>query len=97
MKPALKILAAPVALLLALTVALCSFLLSAVGFISWLASTAVFIGGLILLFTKHIGGGIAFIVIAFLVSPYGIPALAAWLLGILNTLRYTLRDFVFGK
>lgn len=96
MRFVLKILAAPVLGLLALTVAVCSFVLMITGIVFWLLTILISIGGIVLLFTKHIGGGIAFLVIAFLVSPYGLPALFAWLVGKLNTLRYLLKEFIAG-
>jgi hypothetical protein len=50
----------------------------------------------VLLVTNHIAGGIAFLVISFLVSPYGLPALFAWLVGKLDALRYLLKEFITG-
>ncbi len=94
MRIVMKILAAPAVCLLALTVAMCSFLLSIAGFVCWFASVLVSIGGLVLLCTRQPAGGVAFLVIAFLVSPYGLPALTAWLVGRLNALRWSLKDFI---
>jgi hypothetical protein len=96
MRFVLKILAAPAICLLALTVAVCSFLLMIAGFVGWVLCVLISIGGIVLLFTHHVGGGIAFLVIAFLVSPYGLPALFAWLVGKLNALRWLLKEFVIG-
>ena len=36
------------------------------------------------------------LVIAFLVSPVGLPMAAAWLLGKLQDLRYAIQDRVYG-
>ena len=94
MRIVLKILAAPAMCLLALTVAMCSFFLAAAGFVCWFLAVAAGIGGVVLLFTHHIDGGIAFLVIAFLVSPYGLPALFAKLVGWLNALRFSLKEFM---
>ena len=94
MRTVMKILAAPAMCLLALIVAVCSFLLRIAGFVCWLASVMVCIGGLVLLFTHQPAGGIAFLIIAFLVSPYGLPALAAWLVAKMNALRFSLKDFI---
>lgn len=41
-------------------------------------------------------GGIVFLVLAFLVSPYGIPAVAEWLVDKLHSLNYALRGFITG-
>ena len=34
--------------------------------------------------------------IAFLISPYGLPLAAAWLVGIIGGANSALRDFIFG-
>lgn len=54
-----------------------------------LAAVVLFIGGQVL-------GGVVFLVLAFLVSPYGIPAIADWLVERLYSLNYALRDFITG-
>jgi len=49
----------------------------------------------ILLFIQRIiPGGILFAVIAFLISPLGIPAIAQWLIEKLYQLKYALGDFI---
>lgn len=96
MRIVLKILAAPVMCLFALAVAICSFLLMITGFVCWFLSGLSCIGGVVLLVTQHTAGGIAFLAIAFLVSPYGLPALAAWLVGKLNSVKYSLQAFILG-
>ncbi len=96
MRSVLKVLAAPIAGLLALTVAACSFLLAAAGFVCWFLAMAAGVGGCVLLFIGHTLGGIAFLVIAFLASPYGLPALAAKLVGWLNVIRFSLKAFIAG-
>jgi hypothetical protein len=95
MRIILKILAAPLALLLTLVVALCTFLLSMTGFLLWLVSGVVFIASVVMLFTGQTAGGIAFLVIAFLLSPYGLPAFAAWLVGKLDGVSCSLKEFIF--
>ena len=94
MKIVLKILAAPAMLLLTLAVAFCTFLLMVTGIITWILSGLVFAGAVILFFSHQPAGGIAFLVIAFLVSPYGLPALAAWIVGKLDGIKYSLREFI---
>lgn len=54
-----------------------------------LLAVVLFIGGQTL-------GGAVFLVLAFLVSPYGIPAIADWLVERLYSLNYALRDFITG-
>ena len=96
MKMLLKILAAPLALALTIIVAFCGFILSVTGVIFWLLSVLVFAGAVLLFISQQTAGGIAFLAIAFLVSPYGLPALAAWLVGKLEGVKYSLRDFILG-
>lgn len=54
-----------------------------------LLALVLFIGGQTL-------GGVVFLVLAFLVSPYGVPVTADWLVARLHSLNYTLRDFITG-
>jgi hypothetical protein len=95
MRLVLKILAVPFWFLLALVVAVCSFALSFAGFILWILSVLVAIGGVALLFTDQVAGGIAFLVLAFLISPYGLPALMAWSVDRIDALRCSLKAFIF--
>lgn len=96
MKIVLKILAAPAMLLLTLAVAFCTFILMVTGVITWILSGLVFVGAVVLFFSHQPAGGVAFLVIAFLVSPYGLPALAAWIVGKLDSAKYALREFIMG-
>ena len=41
-------------------------------------------------------GGIVFLVLAFLVSPFGVPAIAEWLVDKLHSAKFALRDFITG-
>jgi len=96
MRLLLKILAAPAIALLMLVVAFCTFVLAVTGFVGGLLSVLITIGAALLFFAHQTAGGIAFLVIAFLVSPYGLPALAAWLVGKLDRAKYLLQDFIIG-
>ena len=49
-----------------------------------------------LFFTAGMWAGLAWLVIAFLISPYGLPMAAAWLVGMIGGANHALRDFVFG-
>ena len=40
--------------------------------------------------------GLAWLMIAFLISPYGLPLAAAWLVGIIGGTNSALKDFIFG-
>jgi hypothetical protein len=96
MRIVLKILALPIVGILTLVVAVCSFLLLMTGILLWILSGLLFIASIIMLFTGQTAGGIAFLAIAFLVSPYGLPAFAAWLVGKLNSINASLKAFIFG-
>ena len=90
----LKILAAPFALVLTVVGAMMSFLIC---MISALCVPISFIGtllSLVLFISGHPDGGIVFLVIAFLISPYGIPAGAEWLVDKLHSVNYSLRMFM---
>ena len=54
-----------------------------------LLSLILFIGG-------QTVGGIVFLVLAFLVSPFGVPAIAEWLVDKLHSAKFALRDFIIG-
>ena len=82
-----KILAAPFVLVLTLLVAVLSFLLSlSAGLLSILASVLGLLSVLMLFVEKDISTGIAGLLMAFAISPFGLPALAGWLLAKLDEL-----------
>ena len=92
-----KILAAPFVLVLTLLVAVLSFLLSlSAGLLSILASVLGLLSVLMLLVEKDISTGIAGLLMAFAISPFGLPALAGWLLAKLDELNGSLRGFIMG-
>lgn len=97
MRIALKILAAPFVLALTLAVAVLSFLHSLA---AWVLGILALIFAVCGAFACTIGGdpaaGIQMLIIAFLVSPFGLPALAEWLIGKLDDLNYSLRCFITG-
>lgn len=96
MKIVLRILAAPVVLVLTLFVWICSVLLYCSAFIFGLASTVIALLGLAVLVTYSVKNGIILFVIAFLISPMGLPMLAAWILGMVQDLRYAIQDHVYN-
>jgi hypothetical protein len=65
-------------------------------FILGLAGTFLGILGVLVLFTGAVTHGMIVLVTAFLVSPFGIPMAAAWLLGKIQDLRYTIQDHIYG-
>ena len=96
MRLILKILAAPIVVALTLFVWICSGLLYVSAFVFGLAGTVVAILGVAVLVTYSPKNGIILWIIAFLVSPMGLPMAAAWLLGKMQDLRYAIQDRVYG-
>lgn len=92
----LKILFAPVIAVLAVFVWICMGLLYCSAFIFGLAATVIALLGVAVLITYSPQNGIILLVIAFLVSPMGLPMAAAWLLGKVQDLRYFIQDWIYG-
>ena len=90
-----KIFALPFLLVLSLLAAVLMFLYDVAGWFLSLASgiLAVIAVGLFVLQHQPVGG-VAFLVLAFLLSPYGLPAVAEVLIGLLDELNYSLRRFI---
>ena len=90
-----KIFALPFLLILSLLAAVLMFLFDVAGWLLSLASgiLAVIAVGLFVLQHQPVGG-VAFLVLAFLLSPYGLPAIAEFLIGLLDELNYSLRRFI---
>ena len=51
--------------------------------------------GMAVLVTYSLQNGIILLVIAFLISPMGLPTAAAWLLGKVQGLRYAIQDRIY--
>ena len=66
------------------------------GAVLGILSGIVFLASLVLFFTAGVWAGLAWLVIAFLISPYGLPMAAAWLVGMIGGANHALKDFVFG-
>lgn len=94
MKVLLKILAAPVVAVLTVFVWACVLMLHISALILGLAGTVVALLGLAVLITYSVKNGIILLVIAFLLSPFGLPMLAVRVLGLLQNVNYALRDFI---
>ena len=95
MRRIFKIFALPFLLVLSLLAAVLMFLFDVAGWFLSLASgiLAVIAVGLFVLQHQPVGG-VAFLVLAFLLSPYGLPAIAEFLIGLLDELNYSLRRFI---
>lgn len=94
MRLLLKIMAAPVVVVLTIFVWLCALLLHISAFVFGLAGTVVGLLGLAVLVTYSLKNGMILLVIAFLISPLGLPMLAVRVLGLLQDVNFTLRDFI---
>ena len=90
----LKLFAAPVALAFTVLAAVLAFIHSASEKLFALASGLAFIGALVLLVTGETTGGIAFMVGAFLISPFGLYTFAGWLVDLLGNAGGSLRAFI---
>ena len=95
MRLILKILCAPIIVLLTLFVWICSGVLYCSAFVFGIAGTIVAILGVAVLVTYSMKNGIILLVIAFIVSPMGLPMAAAWLIGKVQDLRYAIQDRVY--
>ena len=95
MKFLLKVLAAPIVAVLAVTVWLCVGVLYCASMVMGLACWVFVLIGVFALLTVSVPQGIILLVIAFLLSPLGLPTAALWLLGRVQALRYFIQDAVF--
>lgn len=90
----LKIIAAPFVVALTITVAVLTFLFCyAVAVLQVVSGIGVLIS-IIMLVTGEKLGGIVFLILSFLISPLGIPAIAEWLIDRLDDLNYSLRNYI---
>ena len=94
MRTILKIIAAPFVLVLILAVAVISFLSCIAGAVCWLACTVFVLLATCAFFAGLPTGCIVALVLAFLVSPFGLPAIGGWLLERLYGMKYALQDFM---
>ena len=95
MKWILRILCAPVIAILAVFISISALILKMSAWVFGIAATLLGILAVITLIAVSVKSGIILLVMAFLVSPVGIPMIAAWLLGQLQGLRYAIQDKVY--
>ena len=96
LKCLLMIVTAPVVLVLTLFVWLCMGLIYISGLVLGLLSTVIALLGVAVLITYSPQNGVILLVIAFLISPMGLPLAAIWLLGKVQDLKYAIQDRVYG-
>ena len=94
MKLILKILTAPVTLLISLFVWLCAGLISCSAIVFKIASALLTLAALAVLFLSSVRNGIILLSLAFLVSPVGLPLLAVKLLSGLQSVNGRLKGFL---
>lgn len=96
MKFILKILAAPVIAILVVFIWLCALLLRMSAWVFGIVSTILGVLGLAVLILDNVTNGIIILVFAFLVSPMGLPMVAAWMIGQMQRFRYFIQDVIYG-
>ena len=96
LKLLLKILVAPVILALTLFVWLCAGLVYLSGLVLGLISMVIALLGVAGLLTCSLQNGIILLVMAFLISLFGLPMAAIWLLGKVQDLKFVIQDLVYG-
>ena len=94
MKLILKILTAPVTLLISFFVWLCAGLISCSAIVFKIASALLTLVALAVLFLSSVQNGIILLALAFFVSPMGLPLLAVKLLGGLQSVNGRLKGFI---
>ena len=92
----LKILAAPFVVALTLLVAIVSFLYCVASALCHIGCVVLTLLALVLFIGGQTLGGVVFLVLAFLVSPFGVPAIAERLVDKLHSAKFALRDFITG-
>ena len=90
LKLLLKIVMVPVILALTLFVWIC------VGIVYVSGLVLIALLGVAVLLTCSLQNGIILLVMAFLISPYGLPMAAIWLLGKVQDLKFAIQDLVYG-
>ena len=96
LKCLLVIVTAPVVLVLTLFVWLCMGLIYISGLVLGLLSTVIALLGVAVLITYSPQNGVILLVMAFLISPMGLPLAAIWLLGKVQGLKFAIQDWVYG-
>ena len=96
LKCLLMIVTAPVILVLTLFVWLCMGLIYISGLVIGPLSTVIALLGVAVLITYSPQNGVILLVIAFLISPMGLPLAAIWLLGKVQDLKFAIQDWMLN-
>ena len=86
-----KLLALPFMLVTEILYLVCKFWVVLSGAVLGILSGIIFLAALVLFFVAGFLPGLAWLMIAFLISPYGLPLAAAWLVGIIGGANSALR------
>ena len=97
LKGLLMIITAPVILVLTLFVWLCTGLIYISGLVLGLLSTIIALLGVAVLITYSPQNGVILLVMAFLISPMGLPLAAIWLMGKVQSLKFAIQELVMDK
>ena len=93
MRILLKIILFPISLVLTIFVAVCRFVSGFSGALLAVISFILFVlAVLTLILLKDIKGAITAAVFSFLISPYGVPMFAEWLIDRLDDLNYAIKS-----
>ena len=95
LKLLLKILVAPVILLLTVAIWICVGIIYISALVLGLISMVVALLGVAVLITYSPQNGIILLVMAFLISPYGLPMAAIWLLGKVRNFQHLLQSIIY--
>ena len=85
MRWALKIILFPIILLLSILIAFLKFIIKVISFLVFIGAVACFI-------QKDMATGMVALLIAFLISPYGLPKIALWITAYLEVAKDTLKE-----
>ena len=96
LKLLLMIVVAPIVVTLTLFVWICLGLVYVSGLVLGLISTIVALLGVAVLITYSPQNGLILLLMAFLISPMGLPLAAIWLLGKVQSLKFAIQDWVYG-
>ena len=96
LKGLLMIITAPVILVLTLFVWLCMGMIYISGLVLGLLSMVIALLGVAVLLTYSLQNGLILLVMAFLISPMGLPLAAIWLLGKVQSLKFAIQDWVYS-
>ena len=88
----MKIILFPIILLLSILISFLKFIIKVSGMILCIISFLVFIGAVACFIQNDMVTGMVALLLAFLISPYGLPKIALWITAYLEVGKDTLRE-----